>query len=363
MKKIFFYSFFFLVSNYLIPTNLTAQEFQTNKMDSLFSSLEKFDKAMGSLAVWHKGRSIYQKSIGYADVEGKITATANTQYRIGSVSKMFTATVVMQLIEEGKLSFETKLAHFYPEIQNSDQITIRHLLQHQSGIFDIIKSQNFSEWMVEKRSKDELLSKIKENGNAFSPGAKREYSNTNYIVLTFIIEDIEDKDFNKILDKRITQPLQLNNTYYGEKTNPKDIVASSYEKTDGKWEKPSHIHLSIPHGAGGIISTPGDLNNFINGLFDGKLVSQNSLAMMKKEPGIGMYPIPVFEEEEMTGHMGGMDEYKSLLVYMPKQEITFAFVFNGIDYSYKEIVMAIFNILLNKEYVLPQLGYDERTNR
>lgn len=69
-----------------------------------------------------------------------------------------------------------------------------------------------------------------------------------------------------------------------------------------------------------------------------------------------MSPIPVFEEEKMIGHMGGMDEFKSLLVYMPKQDMTFAFTFNGVNYPYKEIVMGIFNILLNKDYDLPQLG-------
>lgn len=353
MKKIFLFGFVF------IATSLTAQEFQTEKMDSLFFLLGKYDKAMGSLAVYHKGESVYQKSIGYADVDEKIKATVNTQYRIGSVSKMLTATLVMQLIDEGKLSLGTTLSDFYPELPNSDQITIQQLLQHQSGIFDIIKSTNFQEWMVEKRSKDELLSKIKGNGSIFSPGEKRDYSNTNYIILTFIVEDIENEDFANILEKRILKPLQLKNTYYGDKTDSKKLVASSYEKKDSVWVKPSHIHLSIPLGAGGIISTPEDLNKFMNGLFDGELVSENSLAIMKKEPGIGMYPIPVLREEEMTGHMGGMDEFKSLLVYMPKQDMTFAFIFNGVDYPYKEIVMGVFNILLHKEYDLPQMesGY------
>ncbi|MFD2247612.1 serine hydrolase domain-containing protein [Pontibacter ruber] len=344
----------FFFGLFIFATSVSAQNFQTTKMDSLLSLLEKHDKAMGSLSVYHKGESIYQKSIGYADIDKKVKATANTQYRTGSVSKMFTATLVMQLIEEGKLSLETKLAKFYPELPNADQITIQQLLQHQSGIFDIVKTPNFNEWMVEKRSKDELLIKIKENGSVFAPGEKRDYSNTNYIILSFILEDIENKDFAKILEKRIVKPLKLKNTYYRE-NNPKKFVSSSYEKKDGVWEKPSHIHLSIPRGAAGIISTPEDLNKFINGLFDGKLVSENSLATMKKEPGIGMYPIPVLQEEKMIGHMGGMDAFKSLLVYIPKQDMTFAFTFNGVDYPYKEIVMGIFYILLNKEYDLPQL--------
>lgn len=217
MKKIFFCGFLFIAIS-LTAQELTAQEFQTKKMDSLFVLLEKYDKAMGSLSVYHKGEPLYQKSIGYADVDEKIKATDDTKYRIGSISKMFTATLVMQLIEEGKLSLETKLSEFYPELPNSDQITIEQLLQHKSGIFEIIKSPNFKEWMVEKRSKEELLSKIKENGTIFSPGEKRDYSNTNYIILSFILEDIENEDFAKILEKRILKPLQLKDTYYGKKT-------------------------------------------------------------------------------------------------------------------------------------------------
>ena len=348
----------FLFGFFFFATGVKAQSFQTAKMDSLLSLLEKHDKAMGSLSVYHQGESVYQKSIGYADVANKVKATATTPYRTGSVSKMFTATLVMQLIEAGKLSFETKLAAFYPELPNADETTIQQLLQHKSGLFDIIKSPNFKEWMVQKRSKEELLSKIKENGSVFSPGEKRDYSNTNYIILSFILEDIEKKDFGKILEKRILKPLKLKNTYYGE-SNPEKFVSSSYEKKSGVWEKPEHIDLSIPRGAAGIISTPEDLNKFMNGLLDGKLVSENSLAIMKQEPGIGMYPIPVLQEEKMIGHMGGMDEFKSLVVYMPQQDMTFAYTFNGVDYSYKEIVMGIFHILLNKEYELPKLESED----
>lgn len=351
MKKILFCGFFF------IAFSLTAQEFQTKKMDSLFFLLEKYDKAMGSLSVFHKGESIYQNAIGYADVDEKTKATVDTKYRIGSISKMFTATLVMQLIEEGKLSLETKLSDFYPELQNSDQITVEQLLRHESGIFNITSTPNFKEWMVEKRSKDELLSKIKENGTVFAAGEKADYSNTNYIILSFILEDIENEEFANILKKRIIKPLQLNDTYYGGKTVSKNFESSSYEKQDGVWEKVAGIHLSIPRGAGAIITTPRDLNKFINGLFNGKLVAEETLAIMKKvnkKHGIGMYPIPL--GEGFIGHSGGMDAFKSLLVYLPEQDMSVAFSFNGIDYSYKDIVTGIFDILLNKEYDLPQLN-------
>jgi D-alanyl-D-alanine carboxypeptidase len=341
MKKNYIFGFFF------IATSLTGQEFHAEKMDSLFVLLEKYDKAMGSVSIYHKGESLYQKSIGYADVDEKIKATAKTKWRLGSIAKRFTATLVMQLIEEGKLSLETKLSDFYPEIQNSDQITIQHLLQHQSGIFDITNSPDFKEWMVEKRSKDELLSKIKENDNIFPPGKKRVYTNTNYILLTFILEDIENEDLSNILEKRIFNPLELNDTYYGKKTYPENFGSFSYEKVDGEWEKVKGIHLSIVLGAAGIISTPEDINKFVNALFDGKLVSESSLVEIIKS-------IPVIEGIEMFGQTGGMDGFKSVLLYLPKQEMSMVLILNGVDYPLKNLILGILNIALNREYILPQ---------
>lgn len=340
MKKLFLCGFLFIV------TNLSAQEFQTEKMDSLFVLFDKHDKVMGSLSIYHKGKNVYQNSIGFADVGEKIENTVNTNYRIGSISKLFTATILKQLIEEGKLTLETKLSKFYPELPNADQITIQHLQQHKSGIFDIIRSPNFEEWMLEKRSKDELLSKIIEIGVTFSPGEKESYSNTNYIILTFILEDIENKDFADILEKRILKPLGLNDTYYGQKTYSKNFGSSSYKKENGVWEKMPEIHMSIPKGAGGIVSTPEDLNKFIHGLFNGKLVNENSLMAIVNRV--------TDEGEEIVAHAGGMDGFRSFLVYHPEKDMSFALILNGVDYRSMNIVMGILKIMLNKEYDLPQ---------
>ena len=152
-----------------------------------------------------------------------------------------------------------------------------------------------------------MLSKIKENGVIFSPGEKSGYSNTNFILLTFILEDIAKQDFARILEKRIIKPLKLENTYYGEKTYPENFGSISYQKKSGRWEEVPGIHLSIPLGAGGIVSTPEDLNKFINGLFAGKLLNENTLAKMQKtgiKYGIGMNPITLVEGEEIFGHFG-----------------------------------------------------------
>ncbi|HMQ08873.1 MAG TPA: serine hydrolase domain-containing protein [Saprospiraceae bacterium] len=346
MRIILFCGIFFVV------TSLKAQGFQAEKMDSLFSIMEKHDKAMGSLSIYHKGESLYQKSIGYADVDEKIKSTVETKWRLGSIAKRFTATLVMQLIEEGKLSLETKLSDFYPELPNSDQITIQQLLRHETGIFDIKDSPNFYEWMLKERNKKDLLSKINENGFIFSPGEKRDYSNTNYILLTFIVEDIENEDFASILEKRILIPLHLNNTHYGEKTYPENFGSISYEKVDGVWNKVSGIHLSIVLGAAGIISTPEDINKFVIALFGGKLVTENSLVEIIKT-------VPFIEGVKIFGQTGGMDAFKSVLLYLPEQEMSLVLILNGLDYPLRNLMLGILKIALNMGYDLPQLGSEK----
>ena len=110
---------------------VAAQSFYRQKADSLIDLVEKFDKSMGSVSVFHDGEEVYQRAFGYADVENGIKANANTRYRIGSVSKVFTAVIILKLIEEGKLTLETKLYEFYPEVPNAEKITIYFVGKNQ----------------------------------------------------------------------------------------------------------------------------------------------------------------------------------------------------------------------------------------
>ena len=346
-----------LIVFFFVSIGVRAQEFKINKLDSLLSMLENHDKVMGSISVFQGDKNIYQKSTGYADFDKKIKAGNATQYRIGSVTKIYTATLAMLLIEEGKLSLEAVLADYLPQLPNASKITIKQLLQHESGFFDIIKSPDFNDWMTQKRSRNEILTRILNNGIVFEPGQKVEYSNTNYILLGFIIEDIEHKNYTQVLNERIISPLKLSNTSYGERDDVQNHRAKSYKKSS-TWEEIEGIHLSIPGGAGAITSNPADMNIFIKALFDGKLVNDNSLAIMQKvdkKYGIGLNPVKLIEGEELIGHTGGMDGFRSLLVYLPKRNISVSLAVNAIDYSLKDLVMGIFHILLNKDYNIPDL--------
>ena len=127
----------------LCSLHLFSQSFDTAKMDSLFSEIEENGKGMGSISIYEDGKEVYQNSIGHADINKGMPATANTKYRIGSISKTFTAAIMMQLIEENKLKLSSKLAEFYPEIPNSKEITIEQLLRHRSGLQNFTYSDEY----------------------------------------------------------------------------------------------------------------------------------------------------------------------------------------------------------------------------
>jgi CubicO group peptidase (beta-lactamase class C family) len=170
----------------------------SEKLDELMNNLDVNDRAMGSLSIAKDGVESYSKAIGYENVSSKIEATTKTKYRIGSISKTFTAVVIMNLIEEGKLGLDTKLSDYYSEVENADNITIKQMLKHRSGIYSFTNDPSYFDWMEHPISKEELLDKINEYDSSFEPGSKAEYSNSNYIMLTLIPEDASGKTISQL---------------------------------------------------------------------------------------------------------------------------------------------------------------------
>ena len=348
MKKI---TFFFIA---LLPSLLLAQQFNSQKLDSLLDRIAEADKAMFSLAIHENGKPIYTRAIGYADVESEMKANPNTMYRIGSISKSFTSTLILKLIEEGKLSLDTKLSKFYPELPNADQITIKNLLNHHSGLFNFTNDEDYISWMQKKKSKEELLRIIKLNGTEFEPNEKGEYSNTNYVILTWIAEDASGKSFSELLQQYIIQPLDLKRTKYQGKINVKNNEAYSY-KLGNDWIKDTETDMSIPLGAGAIVSTPSDLNTFYTALFEGKILTEESLKKMKTiedHYGLGLFKFPFYEKYSF-GHTGSIDGFSSVASYFPEEHLAISITSNGSSISLNDVMLGALNIYFEKEYELP----------
>jgi len=347
----------FLLSLLFLTYESYSQDFDVNKLDSLISKIEKFDKGMGCLSIFHNGKEIYHRAYGFENIEKRIHATEKTKYCIGSITKTFTAVIIMQLIEENKLSLDTKLSNFFPEIPNSEAISIEQLLRHRSGLFNYTNSPDFHSWNDTIRTKSEILEKFIKNGNVFKPNEKSQYCNTNYVLLSFIAQQIEKKDYSEILAERITKPLKLNSTYFGNNPETENNEALPHFKYE-TWEMRSNSNLIIYDGAGAIVSNPTELNIFFNALFKGELVSDKSLNKMITiidDYGIGMYEMPFYERTSI-GHAGDVNGFQSVSEYFPEDSMIFSFISNGTGMDRNELLTGVLSIYFGKEYDIPEFS-------
>jgi CubicO group peptidase (beta-lactamase class C family) len=319
---------------------------------------------MGSVAVVQGGKLLYSKSVGFADVEQGLKAGENSKYRIGSITKTFTAVLTLKAVEENRLSLNQTIDKWFPTIGNADKITIEHLLYHRSGLHnhldELVASNRHTQPITEK----EMIEVILKGGNEFESDTKTAYSNPNYILLTYILEKIYKKPFSKILEEKITNPLGLKNTCFGGKTNVRNGECHSYNFLNNSWEFVPEFDMSQALGAGAIISTPTDLVKFSHALFSGKLISENSLTKMKTikdHLGMGLAQMPFYDKTGF-GHTGGIDGFRSVFAYFPTGEISFAYTSNGMNFNGNDISIAVLSAIYNKPFEIPEFTTYELTD-
>lgn len=268
-----------------------AQTLDKVKLDQLFDRLLEKNKAMGSLTLAKDGNVLYSRSFGYSQVKGAgmKPATATTKYRIASITKMFTAVMIFQLVEEGQIKAQRHAQQILPADPECRQNHLGQILWHRSGIHDL---EADGSWGKQSRTKDEIVTRIAQGQPDFEPDAQHKYSNAGYILLGYIVEKAGGKPYEEALKERITAKIGLKNTYYitTGNTDPGKDEALSYRYIGG-WREGPELDFSVTAAADSMVSTPTDMVKFIQALLDGKLVSQDSLkrmTTMRDNEGMGM---------------------------------------------------------------------------
>lgn len=334
-----------------------AQSFDKTKLDKYFGELETHNKFMGSVAVSQNGQIIYSKAIGFADVEKNLKADELTKYRIGSISKTFTAVLVLKAVEENKLSLNQTIDNYFPSIKNSDKITIKQLLNHRSGIHNFTDDEAYLTYNTQPKTEKEMVEIITSVGSDFDPDTKFSYSNSNYVLLSYILEKSFKESYAQLLQKYIAKPLNLKNTYLGGKINTDNKEAKSYSNI-GLWVAELETDTSIPLGAGGIVSTPTDLAKFNDALFQGKVLKNEHLELMKTINdgyGLGLFTLP-FYDKTGYGHTGGIDGFSSIFTYLDDGKVSYTLISNGTNVKINDISIVVLSAVYNKPYELPVLS-------
>jgi len=264
------------------------------------------------------------------------------EVRAGSNTKTFVAVVLMQLVQEGKITLDEPIETYLPGLLKGEgidgtKITVRQLLQHTSGLPEyhdtLVLEKDIFQVKDNYYSHRDLLDVALGKPAAFEPGSQFTYTNTNYIVLTLLAERLEHRPFAEQIDKRIVEPLGLSRTYYpgpGEEdirgTHPHGYHRNTPTE---EWKDITRIDPSWAGGAGAIISTPSELTKFIQATFDGTLLNQDSITEMKKTVdtdhpeiwmggyGLGIFPMSLSCGGEAWGHSGGIHGYGSYNMVSP----------------------------------------------
>ncbi len=324
------------------------------EVDEYMSAWVENGKFNGSLLIARKDSVLYNKSFGYAHREFKVANTKSTKYLIGSITKTFTAYGILLLEQQGKLSLSDKLLKYLPEFPNAERVSIHQLLTHRSGITDYHQFKGWEENGMLNPSPQSTLSTLLSKPSIFEPGEKFSYTNSGYIILGLIIEQVSGLSFRAYIESYITERLGLANTGVASNVSLIENLASGYRTTPRETIKPTHINYRQPYASGNMYSTPFDLWKFTQAVVRSKLLPPEKTDLIfniEENYGYG-WGIRNFNGIKAYGHFGAMNGFVGGLTYIPQGEYFICFLTND-DNTPKYTITDDLVKIVNGEDVMP----------
>lgn len=307
-----------------------------------------------TMSVYHHENGLWLGASGKADLHNNVDMQSCNISRVGSTVKMFTATTVLLLQEEGKLDIDDKISDYLEgdvinKIENAEKATIRQLLQHSSGIYNYIQSTQFQTAslndLIRDWTSEDLLEYAYNKKAYFQPGEDVRYSNTNYILLGMLITKVEGKPFYEVFEEKIFNPLGLTLTRFAAENPVPDGIARGYIDMYSNLQVIESTYFSgwdYYSADGGLISNPCDLNNFFRYLMNGQILNATSMAEMltwqaPDEPDPEFfnmwYGLGIFKMDTPQGiayfHSGDAIGYYCNMIYFPEDGTTVVYASNG----------------------------------
>ncbi len=347
----------YLILFFLFSCGHSSKTLEDDKpqLDDYFDLIETKDKGMGAILITEGDIEKYSRAYGYSNVEMKIKNTLDTPFHIGSISKTLTAVIILRLVEEKKLSLDYHVDRFFPKFKHSKKITIKDLLKQQTGIENFTDLKDYNEYKNKMLHRDQVLEKFYKLKSNFRPGLKHEYSNTNYVLLSFIAEMASKKSFAELIEFYLARPLNLKNTFLYHRDHKRKEEALSYTFRE-TWIPSEMTAESIPLGAGAIASSPRDLTKIFKALFRDELLSKElftEMTDMKDQYGYGLFEIPFYEEKAL-GHTGGIDAYRSLAMCFKKNETCYVHLTNATELAFNDMNIAALSLYFKKDFKMPE---------
>ena len=354
----------------MIPHESCAQD-KAAQIDVLMTKFYENGQFNGSALVAEKGKVIFKKGYGYANMDWQIPNQPDTKFRIGSITKQFVALQIMQLVQEGKIKLDGKLTDYLPEYRKDtgDLITIHHLLTHTSGIPSYTGLPGV--WSDSTRNPydvDYMIQHFHSGDLEFEPGSTYRYNNTGYFLLAAILERVTGKSFEENLQARILKPLQMNQSGVDRNERILPNRASGYlRQLDGPVNEP-YFYMLNALGAGDMVSTVEDLYLWDQALYGDKLLSEKYKKIMftpflnNYAYGWGVYKVALGESADsvqVISHTGGINGFNTIIFRLVKDRHLVVLFNNTGGTSLSAMARAITNILYERPYTLPKTSIAE----
>lgn len=315
-----------------VDTQAAVAQSNNDKINTILTETYPDEKPGAVVVIIEGGEVVFEKLYGMADIEKGVRITPDMSFRIGSLTKQFTAAAIMKLVENGQIKVNDPISKYLPGlIKNDDVITVENLLTHTSGIGNF---ENLEKTSMDAAGRDLNLSDILnffiDQPPEFEVGTKYQYSNPGYILLGAIIEKVSGVSYAQFLRKEVLGPLKMDSTYFDHHKPESVIRVQGYHREDGGIINAFRFNADLPRAAGGLSSTAGDLQIWGEALWSGKVVSQQLLKQMTTpyalldgsltQYGYGLEVLKV-KNKPFIAHQGGIFGFQSFLATLPEQDI------------------------------------------
>lgn len=350
---------------FIFLTGLSTLSFGQSKQDkelvkqldkSVSENLKKYAPGCAVL-VAKKGEVLLEKGYGTANLELNVPMSTEMAFRIGSITKQFTAISILQLVDKGKIALTDSIQKFIKDFHfKGKTITIENLLTHTSGIkgYEQIDAKIPNVMRIDFSPKV-IIDSLDKLSLEFVPNTKYNYSNSNYFLLAYIVEQVSGKSYQQYLKENIFAPAGLNSTFYESQTEIIPNRANGYSFSEGKYWNTDFISMALIYGAGALRSTVGDLYKWHKALYEGKLIKKetflNAIQPHKLADGKQIdYCYGFFNKTEnginSIGHGGAIDGFRAIEMYYPNQDIFITLLCNSETDNFERFFKSISNIIL-----------------
>lgn len=353
MKKLFL--LFFVTSLF---TSGFSQDISA-KLEELMQAYTKQYKFNGTALVAYNGKILLDKGYGFRNTDNKTLNDPSSVFQIGSITKQFTTTVILKLQEEKKLKVSDKLSKYFPDYPKGDSITIEHLMTHTSGIYSYTSDPAFMENEVSKPAdRQKMMALFKDKPLDFSPGSKWNYSNSAYMLLGYIIEDVSKMPYEQAVRKYIFKPLKMDHSGFDFTHLSSPEKATGYFRIAQDKSVPAPIvDSSVSYAAGAIYSTTGDLYKWFQSVQSNKVIKpaskERAFTPFMNKYGYG-WGIDSLFGKRRVGHGGGIHGFNTNMSSIPENNACVILLNNMGNPHLDKITESIFAILYDKPYELPK---------